>query len=112
MKKDQNIVSVIVPMVGRNSIEASKTALKKQTRHPDEIIIIRSMKSTFPSWLRPEDGRQLEFYLESRMPRSWTSTVPPELKSPRSADGQPLSAVPSQSSSRPLLQTSLRGCSF
>jgi len=54
MEKDQNFVSVIVPTIGRSSIEATKTALKKQTRLPDEIIIIEDVNQSGPSWARNE----------------------------------------------------------
>jgi GT2 family glycosyltransferase len=54
MEKDKNVVSVIIPTIGRTSIIGTKTALKNQTRIPDEIIIIEDANQRGPSWARNE----------------------------------------------------------
>lgn len=54
MNKDNNIVSVIIPTIGRNSIKKTQEALKNQTRPPDEIIIIEDINRHGPGWARNE----------------------------------------------------------
>lgn len=54
MKKDSHVVSLIIPTVGRGSLEETKTALKNQSRPPDEVIVVLDKERNGPSWARNE----------------------------------------------------------
>ena len=54
MKKDSNVVSVIIPTIGRSSLTDTRKALKKQTRLPDEVLVIEDSERRGPSWARNE----------------------------------------------------------
>ncbi len=58
MKSDHYIVSVVIPTIGRTTINLCKDALDKQTRTPDEIITILDNVRRGPSWARNEGIRQ------------------------------------------------------
>ena len=45
MKNDSHIVSVVIPTIGRSTVNLCKDALEKQTRSPDEVIIIKDHES-------------------------------------------------------------------
>jgi len=50
--KDSHIVSVIVPTLGRDTLELAKQSLENQTRKPDEIILSFDEKFYGPAWPR------------------------------------------------------------
>ena len=54
MKKISNVVSVIIPTIGRASLNDTLKALKRQTRLPDEILVIKDFERRGPSWARNE----------------------------------------------------------
>ena len=54
MKKDSNVVSVIIPTIGRSTLKETEAGLKIQTRVPDEIIVIEDTNRRGPSWARDE----------------------------------------------------------
>jgi GT2 family glycosyltransferase len=56
--KDYHIVSVIIPTIGRESLELCKEALKKQTRPPDELVVIMDNERRGASWARNEGIRR------------------------------------------------------
>lgn len=58
MPRDHHIVSVIVPTVGRATLEQCKAALAKQTRPPDEVIISIDHERRGASWARNEGIKQ------------------------------------------------------
>ena len=58
MRTDNHIVSVIIPTKGRTTINLSKDALEKQSRHPDEVIVIMDHEKRGSSWARNEGIRQ------------------------------------------------------
>lgn len=51
-KQDKHIVSVVIPTIGRNTIELTKKALKNQSRKADEIIVILDKEKKGASWAR------------------------------------------------------------
>lgn len=58
MPRDHHVVSVIVPTVGRATLEQCKAALAKQTRPPDEVIISVNHERRGASWARNEGIKQ------------------------------------------------------
>jgi glycosyltransferase involved in cell wall biosynthesis len=55
MKHDQHIVSVIIPTIGRSTINVCKEALSRQTRPPDEVLVVADHEWRGVSWAR-NDG--------------------------------------------------------
>ncbi len=53
-----HIVSVIIPTIGRRSLAETETALKGQTRRPDEVIVVLDTARHGASWARNEGIRQ------------------------------------------------------
>lgn len=58
MNPDRHIVSVVVPTIGRATLEQCKAALARQTRPPDEVIISVDHERRGPSWARNEGIKQ------------------------------------------------------
>ena len=54
---DRHTVSVVIPTLGRDTIESCREALSRQTRPPDEIIIVLDKDRRGPSWARNEGIR-------------------------------------------------------
>lgn len=52
MRKDKHTVSIIIPTLGRGTLDQSINSLKEQTRKPDEILIIKDKKRKGASWAR------------------------------------------------------------
>lgn len=52
MRKDKHIISVVIPTLGRGTLNHCKKALQQQTRQPDEIIVIYDKKRKGASWAR------------------------------------------------------------
>jgi len=53
-RKDAHTVSVVVPTVGRPTLSQTQEALLRQTRPPDEIIIVEDTERHGVSWARNE----------------------------------------------------------
>ena len=58
MVRDGHTVSVIVPTVGRATLAECEASLRRQTRLPDEIIIVRDDERRGASWARNEGLRR------------------------------------------------------
>jgi glycosyltransferase involved in cell wall biosynthesis len=58
MPKDSHSVSVIIPTIGRASLEQCLEALRRQTRLADEIIVLKDLTRRGPAWARNEGIRQ------------------------------------------------------
>jgi len=56
--KDCHIVSVIIPTIGRESLELCKEVLEKQTRPPDELVVVMDQERRGPSWARNQGIRR------------------------------------------------------
>ena len=54
MPLDRHKISVIVPTVGRDSLALCRTALERQTRPPDEIVIVVDEFRRGVVWARNE----------------------------------------------------------
>jgi GT2 family glycosyltransferase len=55
---DDHIVSVVVPTVGRFSMSACRDALARQTRPPEEIVVVEDPQRRGPAWARNEGFRR------------------------------------------------------
>jgi GT2 family glycosyltransferase len=55
---DRHIVSVVVPTMGRPSVERTRRALEVQTRPADEISIVEDPERRGPGWARNEGIRR------------------------------------------------------
>ena len=51
-KTDGHTVSVIIPTIERSTLPLTNHALVKQTRKPDEVIVIKDLKHLGSSWAR------------------------------------------------------------
>lgn len=58
MKNDQHIISVCIPTIGRETLLQTKEALQRQSRQPDEVIIIEDKQRRGVSWARNEGIRR------------------------------------------------------
>lgn len=58
MKRDRHIVSVIIPTIGRDTLAQCQAALAKQTRPPDEVIVVIDRERRGPAWARNEGIRR------------------------------------------------------
>lgn len=58
MKSDGHVVSVIIPTVGRDTLAQCQAALTKQTRPPDEVIVIVDHDRRGAAWARNEGIRR------------------------------------------------------
>lgn len=54
MPLDQHRVSVIIPTVGRDTLSLCRAALAKQTRPPDEVLVILDRDRRGAAWARNE----------------------------------------------------------
>jgi len=52
------MISVIIPTIGRESLELCKKALKKQTRPPEEVVVVMDHERRGASWARNEGIRR------------------------------------------------------
>ena len=57
---DCHLVSVVIPTVGRETLHLCQNALEKQTRVPNEVIIVRDLRRRGASWARNEGIRQAQ----------------------------------------------------
>lgn len=55
---DRHAVSVVVPTIGRDTIDPCREALERQTRPPDEVVIVLDKDRRGPSWARNEGIRR------------------------------------------------------
>ena len=55
---DRHIVSVVIPTLGRDTIKSCQEALGRQSRVPDEVIIVTDRDRRGPSWARNEGIRR------------------------------------------------------
>ena len=53
-KHDHHIVSVVIPTIGRSTINLCKNALERQTRPPQEVIVFTDHERRGASWARNE----------------------------------------------------------
>lgn len=58
MGNDRHFVSVVVPTTGRKTLADCREALSRQTRRPDEIILVMDRDRRGPSWARNEGIRR------------------------------------------------------
>lgn len=58
MKRDHHIVSVVIPTIGRSTINLCQDALDKQTRPPEEIVVVTDHERQGASWARNEGIRR------------------------------------------------------
>jgi glycosyltransferase involved in cell wall biosynthesis len=58
MAKDSHVVSVIIPTIGRATLEHCLEALRHQTRPPDELIVLKDQARRGVAWARNEGIRQ------------------------------------------------------
>lgn len=58
MENDRHVVSVVVPTTGRDSLAACREALARQTREPDEVILVLDKDRRGPGWARNEGIRR------------------------------------------------------
>jgi glycosyltransferase involved in cell wall biosynthesis len=58
MVPDSHTVSVVIPTLGRESLQRCLEALKKQTRPPNEVIVVRDEQRRGVSWGRNEGVRR------------------------------------------------------
>ena len=58
---DGHVVSVVIPMVNRRSLERTLEVLKAQTRPPDAVVVVEDTDRRGPSWGRNEGIRRLLF---------------------------------------------------
>ena len=54
MPADQYKISVVIPTIGRESLELCQAALAKQTRMPDEVLVILDRDRRGAAWARNE----------------------------------------------------------
>ncbi len=52
--KDPHFISVIIPSTGRSTLSETKDALNRQTRPPDEVVVVFDKNRKGPSWARNE----------------------------------------------------------
>ena len=57
-RSDTHIVSVLIPTIGRGTLDQCKRALASQTRPPDEVITIVDHDRRGPAWARNEGIRR------------------------------------------------------
>ena len=55
---DGHVVSVVIPTLGRQTIEGTRRALQGQTRPPDEVVEVLDVERRGVSWARNEGFRQ------------------------------------------------------
>lgn len=58
MPADQHKISVVIPTVGRETLALCQAALAKQTRPPDEVLVILDRDRRGAAWARNEGIRQ------------------------------------------------------
>lgn len=58
MPADSHTVSVVIPTLGRASLQDCLEALEQQTRPPDEVIVVRDEQRRGASWGRNEGVRR------------------------------------------------------
>lgn len=58
MSKDSHFVSLIIPTIGRATIEQCLEALRQQTRPPDELLVLKDLTRRGVAWARNEGIRQ------------------------------------------------------
>jgi glycosyltransferase involved in cell wall biosynthesis len=58
MPKDSHVVSLIIPTIGRATLEPCLEAIRRQTRPPDEIIVLQDHARRGVAWARNEGIRQ------------------------------------------------------
>ncbi|MBI5094366.1 MAG: glycosyltransferase [Candidatus Hydrogenedentes bacterium] len=86
---DGHFVSVVMPTIGRPSLEPSKAAVARQTRPPDELVVVVDHDRRGPAWalnegirrakgdliaFSPDDGEPEEKWLESLVSASSRAT--------------------------------------
>lgn len=54
MARDQHTVSVVIPTVGRETLALCQAALAKQTRPPDEVVVVIDHARRGAAWARNE----------------------------------------------------------
>jgi glycosyltransferase involved in cell wall biosynthesis len=54
MEQDHHIVSVVIPTLGRETLALCRAALEKQTRPPDEVVIVIDRDRRGAAWGRNE----------------------------------------------------------
>lgn len=54
MARDQHTVSVVIPTVGRETLALCQAALAKQTRPPDEVVVVIDQARRGAAWARNE----------------------------------------------------------
>lgn len=55
---DSHAVSVVIPTIGRASLEECREGLRSQNRPPDEVIVVHDENRCGPSWARNEGIRR------------------------------------------------------
>lgn len=54
MPDDQHTVSVVIPTLGRETLALCQAALAKQTRQPDEVVVVIDQQRRGAAWARNE----------------------------------------------------------
>lgn len=54
MANDHHIISVVIPTLGRNTLALCQAALAKQTRQPDEVVVVIDEHRRGVAWARNE----------------------------------------------------------
>ncbi|MBA3753582.1 MAG: glycosyltransferase family 2 protein [Nitrospira sp.] len=54
MANDHHIVSVVIPTLGRETLALCQEALAKQTRQPDEVVVVIDQHRRGVAWARNE----------------------------------------------------------
>ena len=54
MHADQHTVSVVIATLGRDTLALCREALEKQTRPPDEVVVVFDRERRGPAWGRNE----------------------------------------------------------
>lgn len=82
---DKNIISVIIPTLKRNTLNAVLSALEKQTRKPDEIIVVEDLNNESASITRnrgieKSKGNLIAFLDDDTIPsENWLENFESEL---------------------------------
>ena len=56
--RDDHIISVVIPSLGRGTLRLCREALAKQTRPPDEVVVVVDEARRGPAWVRNEGIRR------------------------------------------------------
>lgn len=54
MANDHHIISVVIPTLGRDTLARCQAALAKQTRQPDEVVVVIDEYRRGVVWARNE----------------------------------------------------------